>query len=203
MAAGGAIHATVTAANGALYVGTLGHNFSAFDALTGAPVPGSSSTGGAIESTAAIVGGQLFFGDEDFDLYGLDRSTGTAVSGFPETTGGPVISSPAVGVGQITGAPLHAIVGSQDGKIYSYNVTDGSLAWSRSLDGVVNSSPIIANGIVYVNSQNSLYAIDEYSGNKLWRGAVRTVAGYSSPVVSDGRSVYLVGYTKIYAMVPR
>ena len=48
------------------------------------------------------------------------------------------------------------------------------------------SSPIIANGILYVGSADkSLYAFDARSGNKLWSFATGN-AIYSSPAVANG-----------------
>jgi outer membrane protein assembly factor BamB len=177
----GTIDATVSAANGRIYVGSYGNGqFYAFDAVTGAGIPGYPiTTGDSIESTAALVSGQVFFGSDDRDLYGLHRSDGALPSGFPVATGGFVASSPATDGGQM-------IVGSSDGKTYSFTAADGSLRWSKSLDDQVRGSPIIANGVVYVNSQKSLFALDASTGAILWRAGVHTAPSLASPAVADG-----------------
>src|SRR5204862_1708298 len=98
--------------------------------------------------------------------------------GFPAATGGFVLSSPATDGGQV-------IVGSSAKKAYSFSVADGSQRWSTLLDDIVTGSPIIANGVVYVNSRKSLFALDAATGAILWRAGVHTF-GLASPVVSDG-----------------
>src|SRR5262249_16414724 len=138
-----------------------------------------------IQSTAALVSGQVFFGSSDDDLYGLSRSDGASLSGFPVVTGGIVLSSPAADGEQVK-------VGSFDGKVYSFSAADGSLRWSRSLDGVMQSSAVVAKGVVYVNSQKSLYALDAATGVTLWRAAVYT-GDLASPAVSDG--IVFIGST--------
>src|SRR2546430_1534602 len=44
---------------------------------------------------------------------------------------------------------------------------------------------VIDDGVVYVNSLNSLYALDEATGSILWRASVY-IDFYVSPVVADG-----------------
>ena len=89
-----------------------------------------------------------------------------------------VLSSPAVGDGRV-------IVGSLDRKVYSYDSASGSVLWSRTLDWSVYGSPIIANGVIYVNGESSLYALNEENGAILWRAGVYT-AFPASPAVADG-----------------
>jgi eukaryotic-like serine/threonine-protein kinase len=89
-----------------------------------------------------------------------------------------VRSSPAVGAGKV-------VFGSSDGKVHCVAVGDGSLLWSKTLDTQVRSSPVIANGLVYVNSISSLYALDALSGAILWRAGV-SASELASPAVSDG-----------------
>jgi eukaryotic-like serine/threonine-protein kinase len=68
-----------------------------------------------------------------------------------------------------------------------------SVKWKFHTHGYVNSSPAVANGIVYVGSADgSLYALDEGSGTLRWR--FRTGSRVvSSPAVSDGY-VYFESY---------
>jgi outer membrane protein assembly factor BamB len=175
---GASLVATVSAANGRIYVGSsLDWKFYAFDAATGAAVAGYPiSTGNFIESTAAIVSGQIFFAGGDGKLHGLHRD-GTDLSGFP--TSADVYSlygSPAVGDGRV-------IYGNS--KVYSYDPTNGALQWSKTLDINFGASPIIANGLVYVDTFSSLYALSEANGVSLWRASVSTDLP-ASPVVADG-----------------
>jgi NAD(P)-dependent dehydrogenase (short-subunit alcohol dehydrogenase family) len=179
VSAPGPLTTNVSAANGRSYAGIL-VDFYAFDAVTGAVVPGyPKDTEDTIYSTPALNSGQVFFGDDSGRLYGLRASDGSDLSGFPVSVSSRVVSSPVVGAGRV-------VFGSSDGKVYSVAVGDGSVLWSKTLDDVVFGDPVTANGIVYVNSQSSLYALDFASGDILWRAGVSTAQGRGSPAVSDG-----------------
>ena len=89
------------------------------------------------------------------------------------------------------------IVGSDDHKVYSYDPSGGALKWSTVLDDAVSGSPVIANGVVYVNSFSSLYALNEFSGAILWRGD-GVSGGLASPMIADG-IVYLGAGDVLYA----
>jgi outer membrane protein assembly factor BamB len=67
-----------------------------------------------------------------------------------------------------------------------------TVAWKFTTNGAVISSPSVADGIVYVGSQDkNIYAIGAWSGNLIWnfttQGAIE-----SSPAVANGR-VYTGG----------
>ncbi|MGA2135962.1 MAG: PQQ-binding-like beta-propeller repeat protein [Bryobacteraceae bacterium] len=57
--------------------------------------------------------------------------------------------------------------------------------WTAATGGFVNSSPAVANGIVYTGSDdNNLYAFNAETGQLIWTGV--GACGASSPVVVDG-----------------
>jgi len=66
-----------------------------------------------------------------------------------------------------------------------------AVAWSRSLGGAAqpNSTPTVANGVVYVNEGNGGYvhAYDAANGTPLWTSAGTGGAGYAAPIVARGR----------------
>jgi len=66
-----------------------------------------------------------------------------------------------------------------------------SVAWSRAIGGSAqpNSTPTVANGVVYVNEGNGGYvhAYDAASGTPLWTSAGSGGAGYAAPIVAQGR----------------
>jgi len=67
-----------------------------------------------------------------------------------------------------------------------------SLAWKFTTGGSVISSPSVANGIVYVGSQDkNIYALDAFSGTLLWKFQTQSFIE-SSPAVANGR-VYTGG----------
>jgi outer membrane protein assembly factor BamB len=46
-------------------------------------------------------------------------------------------------------------VGSYDGNIYALNATTGANVWNYTTGASVYSSPSVANGVVYVGSENN------------------------------------------------
>ncbi|MFZ4702097.1 MAG: PQQ-binding-like beta-propeller repeat protein, partial [Candidatus Methylumidiphilus sp.] len=61
------------------------------------------------------------------------------------------------------------IVGSLDGEIAAYAVTDGSLLWKTAISSEVIALPAIADGIVVVRgSDGRVTGLDEKTGAVLW-----------------------------------
>jgi len=78
------------------------------------------------------------------------------------STGGNIWSSPAV-------VKKTLFVGSSDGKMYSLDVTDGTMRWAFRTGNAIFSSPAIDNGTVYFgSSDHMLYALDADTGALKW-----------------------------------
>src|ERR1035441_8293892 len=75
----------------------------------------------------------------------------------------------------------------------------GQAIWSAAAGNYVQSSPAVANGVVYLGSaDNNLYAFNAATGQRIWTaGTYRSVL--SSPAVANG--VVYVGSddAKVYA----
>ena len=57
------------------------------------------------------------------------------------------------------------MLGLWDGKLYALNSSNGDLEWSFATGGKVDSSPAVANGIVYVGSHDgNIYALNASTG---------------------------------------
>ncbi|MDZ7689001.1 MAG: PQQ-binding-like beta-propeller repeat protein [Halobacteriales archaeon] len=62
---------------------------------------------------------------------------------------------------------------------------DGRLLWRFETGNSVNSSPTVADGTVYVGSNdNSMYALDAETGDELWRFETEGSV-FSSPTVAE------------------
>ena len=61
---------------------------------------------------------------------------------------------------------------------------NGELLWRFDAGGHVQSSPAVADGVVYFSGDNNVYALDATTGEELWR--FETGRGSSSPTVVDG-----------------
>jgi hypothetical protein len=89
---------------------------------------------------------------------------------------------------------------SNDGNLYALNAITGAKLWSFA--GGSQSSPAVANGVVYDISPSGAYALDASTGAKLWNFA--TGSDLSSPTIVDG-VVYVrgpdnaTGKTNLYA----
>ena len=83
-----------------------------------------------------------------------------------------------------------------------HNVGKLSLKWTYSTTGRVESSPAVANGVVYVGSeddyQKDLYALDAATGVLLWSYTTRGPVD-SSPAVANG-VVYVGASFNVYAL---
>ena len=67
-----------------------------------------------------------------------------------------------------------------------------TVEWWFSTKGAVSASPSIADGVLYVGSQDkNLYALNAYTGDLLWKFATKSPVE-SSPAVADGK-VYTGG----------
>jgi outer membrane protein assembly factor BamB len=156
-----------------------------------AAMPWGHETGDAFTSSPVVVDGMVLVGTNDGKLYALDAQHGGIR--WEARTGAPIWSSPAV-------ADKRVFVGSADGVLYCLGLTNGAQRWRFETDGsrlesqqygfdrrTIQSSPAVANGIVYVGSRDGfLYAVSADSGKLVWRYDHQTSWVNDSPAVADG-----------------
>jgi outer membrane protein assembly factor BamB len=76
--------------------------------------------------------------------------------------------------------------GYPDFSVYALNARTGAKLWSYTSGSYVDSSPAVANGVVYVGSQDgNVYALNADTGAKLWNYTTGSYV-YSSPAVANG-----------------
>jgi outer membrane protein assembly factor BamB len=139
----------------------------------------SFKTQGAIWGSAAAANGTVYVGSNDHSLYAVDIKTGAQKWKFE--TSGEVRSTAAF----TTDA---AVISSDDGKLYAVDQKTGKLAWQADIHNdlkrlplddpsigasydydFLTSSPVVANGAVYVGSSDgNVYAVDGASGQVRW-----------------------------------
>jgi len=74
------------------------------------------------------------------------------------------------------------------------------LIWKFRTEDLVDSSPAVADGVVYVGSfDNHLYAVDIATGQERWRFKTEALVG-SSPAVADGVVYFGSGDGHLYAV---
>lgn len=199
---GGAVKSAPAYRRGTLYVGDYGGYMNAVDAKTGKIEWQTSSLGqgfgtsGQFYSTPAVAFGRVYAGNNDDRVYSFDLHDGTLAWSY--STGGYAYSGPTVATTRHS--PPTVYIGSFDGNVYALDAKDGSLRWSRSAGGQVVGSLSAVGEIVYVAE----FTHDTTSGFKMRSG--RRVFHYGrgtyTPVISDGRRLYLTGYSSVTALEP-
>jgi outer membrane protein assembly factor BamB len=199
---GGEVKAAPAYYGGRLYVGDYGGYMNAVDAKTGKLIWQSGSLGpgfggsGQFYSTPAVAYGRVYTGNKDGRVYSYDISDGELAWSY--STGDEIYSSPAVA--NTKHSPPTVYIGSFDGNLYALDAKDGSLRWSRPAGGQVIGSPSAIGEIVYVaeftNQRTTGYMM--WSGRKVWTYP----KGTYTPVISDGRRIFLTGYSSITALQP-
>ena len=197
MTVGGVVYASPTVVSGKVYIGGA-NAFSAlqaFDALTGAAVPGFPINTGfnQFNTTVAASGATGFFGQDPFTLLGFRLANGVFTPGFPLTTPGAIFGSPAIAGGKV-------YVGWDNSGFSAYSTTGGSPVWTKTLESNARGSPMVANGVVYTSTSNRLYALSAATGAILWSADATSIGiGFNSPVVADGILYYASANGNLYA----
>ena len=195
-ATGGKVKGAVAIDSGRVYVGSYDGHVYALDAATGRELWRASSqerlgSAGTFYSTPAVSYDRVYIGSTDGKVYSFGARTGSLR--WSHSTGGYVYGSPAVW-------NLRVLVGSYSGRFYAFDAATGDTVWQFDAHGQISGSATVLGGLVYFSTlDRKTYALDAKTGKLVWTFA----DGKYSPVVADGSRVYLVGYTKIYAMVPR
>ena len=188
--------------DGVLFVGDYGGHMNAVRAANGKLLWQSGSLGpglgasGQFYSTAALAFGRVYAGNTDGRVYSYDQADGTLA--WSHSTGGYVYSGPAVASTDST--PPTVYIGSFDGNVYALNAKNGETRWQRSAGGQVVGSLSAVGDIVYVAefTHTTTLGLDMRTGKQLFRYKT----GAYTPVISDGRRIYLTGYSSINALVP-
>jgi len=193
---GGKVKGAVAFDSGRLYVGSYDGHVYALDAGTGHELWRASGqerlgSAGTFYSTPAVAYDRVYIGSTDGKVYSFGAHTGDLR--WSHSTGGYVYGSPAV-------SGLRVFVGSYSGRFYAFDAATGDTLWQFDANGQISGSATVLGGLVYFSTlARKTYALDAKTGKLVWTFA----DGKYSPVVADSTHVYLVGYTKIYAMVPR
>ncbi len=136
---------------GRVYIGNA-NKFFALDEITGT-TDWSFNTGNSNSTSAAVSNGVVYFGTGRGNVYAVNATTGTQI--WVATTGAAVSSSPALSLGSNM-----ILVGSNDHYLYALNATSGVRLWRFVTSGPIWSSPAVADGRVFVGSDDyNVYAL--------------------------------------------
>jgi outer membrane protein assembly factor BamB len=193
--ASGAVKGGVAFAHNTIYFGDYGAHLYAVNAADGREI-WSAGAGDSVYSTPAVAYGRVYIG-----------TTGGAVSAFwansgatawTAGTGSYVYSSPAVA--DVPGLGPTVYIGSYDGTFYAYNAISGGVRWSHPAGGRIDGSATVLGNVVYYSDLglNATSGLNLRSGRQVFAFP----DGEFSPVITDGKVVFLIGYSTIYQMIP-
>jgi outer membrane protein assembly factor BamB len=147
---------------------------------------------GNFYATPAVAYGRVYLGNTDGNVYSYATLDGALA--WRTHTNGYVYSSAAVG--QVDGAPPTVYVGSYDGTMYAIDARSGRVRWSRHVQGQISGGIQVLGDLVFYSTLNHFTgALGANTGATVWS----VHKGAFNPVVTDGRYLYLNGYTNFYA----
>ena len=193
--ASGAVKGGVAFAHGTLYFGDYGGHVYALRARNGGLL-WSAGGNGTFYSTPALAFGKVFIGNTSGTVYALWASSGATA--WTAGTGSYVYASAAVA--DVPGVGPTVYVGSYDGTEYAYNADGGGVRWSHSAGGRIDGSATVLGRVVYYSDlgSNTTAGLDLRTGRKVFSFP----DGEFSPIITDGKAVFLIGYSTIYQMLP-
>ena len=208
------IRSTPTYFGGSIFIGAYDNNMYALDATTGEFI-WKYATEGGIVSKPCTYEGNLYFGSEDQRLYCINLRSGQEIWSYYSNghiRSSPYIAEGHVFIGS-DDAFMHAVnalsgrrawradagaairstptlvgdyvyFGTEEGDLFCIDLR-GNVKWRFKAKRAITSSPIHANGIIYVCSVDTLmYALDAKSGYIIWRFRM-TKASISTPFITD------------------
>ena len=172
----------------------------ALDAKTGKQVwsTNTSQTGGSggFFSSPAVAFGRVYAARDDGTVFALDEKTGRIDWSFP--TGAAVYGSPAVA--RVPGTQPTVYIGSENGTFYALDAKTGKPRWTYRVGGPVPGTATVIGHTVYTSSftPHRTVGLDTRTHKKTFE---LNQGGYT-PVVSDGKRLYLVGYYTLIGLEP-
>jgi len=194
--ANGAVKGGVAFAHNTIYFGDYGARVHAVNAANGGAI-WSAGGGDSFYSTPAVAFGRVYIGSTSGAVYAFWASSGA--TSWTASTGAYVYASPAVA--NVWGVGPTVYIGSYDGHMYAYNANNGALRWSHGGGGKIDGSATVLGNVVYYSSlgSNTTTGLDLRGGRQVFSFH----DGEFTPVITDGKVVFLIGYATIYQMLPR
>jgi serine/threonine protein kinase len=134
-------------------------------------------TNGPVRSSPHIAEGHIFIGSDDGFLHAVNTITGRRA--WQVEAGAPIRSTPWAGHESV-------YFGTEDGELFCV-LFNGVIKWRFKARRAITSSPVFAQGLVYVGSMDAtLYAIDAKTGWVTWRFRLGK-ASISTPCFMENR----------------
>lgn len=184
---GANVSTSPTINNGVVFFGSSDSKVYAVNTLTGQLIWSYQTAAMINQSSPTLANGLLYVGSRDGYLYALNMNTGTLawryLVGLSLESSSPTVVNNIVYIG--------ANSASSNGGVYAINATTGQLIWVAFQTTAFNSSPIIADGQLFITSASGdLLAMDAATGLNHWSRTLFTNG--ASPAVMNG-VVYVGG----------
>ena len=199
----GAVKGGLAYSDGRLYFGDYSGQVTAIRVRDGSRVWSTGTAGrsfnrsGRFYSTPAVAFGRVYVGNTDGKVYSFSARTGQLA--WRRSTGGYVYASPAVADVPRLGPTV--FIGSYDGSFYALDARSGATRWRHHAGGKISGAATLIGDVVYFSnlSARSTTGLDARTGRPVFafgRGAF-------NPAISDGKRLYLTGYSSQYAFEPK
>jgi outer membrane protein assembly factor BamB len=201
--ASGAVKSGLALANGKLFFGDYSGRVYAIRQANGSQVWNTGTKGGALGlksgtfySTPAVAFGRVYLGNTDGRMYSFATSNGKLA--WTKGTGSYVYSSPAVA--QVEGGKPTVFFGSYDGTFYAVDARNGKVLWEHDDGGKISGGATVIGDIVYFSNYGKKDTTG--LGVRTGREVFHMGRGAFNPVISDGRTIFLTGFSTLYALRP-
>lgn len=194
----GPVWATPTYYEGTLYLTSLDKHVYALDANTGDEL-WQTELGGAISAQAIVNPAEklVYVGAYDNTLHALNMDTGTEEWHVAATNW--IWSAPALADDTLyfadSSAQVFAVDAASGEQLWQVSIDQmnesGGIASRIEIDGAIQASPVVADGIVYIAAEGNenteeglLVALDAETGVEIWQRTTRASL-FTTPVIVD------------------
>lgn len=158
-----------------------------------------------LEFPPAIAHGRLYLANSSGTLFAVNAATGRLA--WKVDSGRCVAASPAVTrdtvyLAFLNRPPCNASGSGLDGEVVAFAAGFGKVLW-RARIGPSESSPLVANGLVYVGDwRGKVYALDATTGEERW--SFQTGGKVKGAVALSGSRLFVGSYDhRVYALDAR
>jgi outer membrane protein assembly factor BamB len=201
--AGGAVKGALAYSDGRLFFGDYNGQVTAIRAKDGSQIWKTGTEGrsfgrsGNFYSTPAVKYGRVYIGNTDGFVYSFVASSGELA--WRHRTGGYVYAAPAVA--RAKGTPPTVYIGSYDENFYALDARSGDVRWKYNAKGRISGAPTVIGRIVYFSEleNKTTSGVDVRTGRRVFKLS----SGAFNPAISDGKWLYITGYSSIFGLEPR
>jgi outer membrane protein assembly factor BamB len=201
--ASAAVKAAIAISAGRLFFGDYSGEMTSVRASNGSVLWHASTSGrsfsrsGNFYATPAVDFGRVYAGNTDGFVYSFAASSGQLA--WRRSTGNYVYAAPVVAA--VPGSRPAVFAGSYSGTFYALDARSGDVIWSHRAGGTISGAASLIGHIVYFStlSHRTTTGLDARNGHVVWsfgRGAF-------NPAISDGRRLYITGYSSLYGFLPK